>query len=83
MERLHIKYRIMKESEMVPMKFLSSKKSRTFYIYGMWLYGAKWNQQRNTICDLSAEDAIGNEIPTMQLDIEEFNPLGNVELNGQ
>ena len=44
LERLHINYRIMKDSEMVPMKFMSNKKSRTFFIYGVWLYGAKWDQ---------------------------------------
>ena len=65
LERLHIKYRIMKNSEMVPMKFLSSKKSCTFYIYGMWLYGAKWDQEKDSICDLEPNDLTGNEIPTL------------------
>ena len=67
---------------MVPMKFTSTKKSNTFFVYGLWLYGAKWDQTRATICDLNANDLTGNEIPTIQLDIEEYNPLGNVEING-
>ena len=82
LERLTIKYRIMRDNEMVPMKFTSTKKSNTFFVYGLWLYGAKWDQTRATICDLNANDLTGNEIPTIQLDIEEYNPLGNVEING-
>ena len=83
LERLHIKYRIMTESEIVPMKFYNKKKSRTFYVNGLWLYGAKWDEQEQTISDLHPSDLTCNEIPTLQLDIEEFNPVGSIQLNGQ
>ena len=43
LERLHIKYRIMKARERVPMRAGTKKRSKTFYVYGMWLFGAKWD----------------------------------------
>lgn len=66
MERLHITYRIMKERESEhPMLFNNKRKSKTFYINGLWLYGAKWNSQQGTIEDLSPNDLTGNEMPTL------------------
>ena len=65
LERLHIKYRIMKGRERVPMRGGSKKRSKTFYVYGMWLFGAKWDQSEDTICDLDAGDAPGSQIPTL------------------
>ena len=55
----------MRGSEKVPKKSEKKKQASTFFIYGMWLYGAKWDQLNETICDLGPEDLIGNEIPTI------------------
>ena len=65
LERLHISYRIMKGSENVPMRSKTKNQASTFYIYGMWLYGAMWDQQNDTVCDLEPGCHTGNEIPTI------------------
>ena len=83
LERLVITYQIMKQGEAMK-QVQRRKKSKTFYIYGMWLYGAKWDRQRETICDLAPNEQTGNEMPTIQLDIEEVSPVGlSRELNGE
>ena len=82
LERLVITYQIMKQGEAMK-QVQRRKKSKTFYIYGMWLYGAKWDHQRETICDLAPNEQTGNEMPTIQLDIEEVSPVGlSRELDG-
>ena len=48
-----------------PMVFNNKRKSKTFYINGLWLYGAKWNSKQGTIEDLAPNDLTGNEIPTL------------------
>ena len=55
-ERMQISYRIMKASERVPQRSTSRRLAKTFFIHGMWLFGAKWNQSLQTITELSDQD---------------------------
>lgn len=40
-----------------------------FYIHGLFLYGATWDSASNTICELTIDDDIGNELPTILISI--------------
>ena len=75
-------YRIMRNDEQVPLRTYNKKNAKTFYIHGMWLFGAKWDQENNTICDLSPDDLTGNEIPTLELTVEEYKPFENINIKG-
>ena len=66
----------MRAKEKVPLRSFAKKSSNTFYITGLFMYGAKWDQERDTICDLSPNDKTGNEVPPIELTITEYNPLG-------
>ncbi len=72
----------MKSDEKVPMQ-TAVKASKTFYAHGMFLYGAKWDSTTESIVDLSPNDPTGNEVPTIQMQIVEFNPLGAIDINGE
>ena len=81
-EKLDVSYRIMKAEEKVPMRSNNKKDLNVFYIYGLWLYGAKWDETKGSICDLTSTDQIGNMIPTLELTIEEHDPTPNIQING-
>lgn len=84
LERLRINYRVMPEQEMPKMKFIANKKgSKSFFMHGLYLYGAKWDPEKQTICDLDAKDNTGNPMPFFEMTIEDFNPLNDIDLQGK
>ena len=34
----------------------NQKKAKSFFVEGLWIYGAKWDPLRATICDLKPTD---------------------------
>ena len=46
--------------------------SNSYYIYGLFIYGAKWDEEKRTIVDLPNEASeIGTEFPMLHLKIDQ------------
>ena len=59
LERLRINFSVVNEKK----NKMKSKSNRTFYITGMWIYGAKWSKSKGSICDLSPNETVANVMP--------------------
>ena len=67
-DSLEVQFRILSRTE----RKLPTKRAEFlnyFYIYGLFLYGATWDFQSNTICELTNSDDIGNDLPTILISI--------------
>ena len=68
LEILRMNFSILNEADE---KNKSSEKSsmRSFEIYGLWLYGAKWSKAKQSIVDLDPEDPHTHPVPTIKISI--------------
>lgn len=71
-EQLTINFRIMDRDEK-PFSQSKAEGTNSFYIYGLWLYGATWSQEEDSIVDSSKFGEIGSKLPMLHLMIETQN----------
>ena len=68
-EQLTISFRIMEPNER-QFSQIKAEGTNSYYIYGLWLYGAEWNFEEQSIMDCKKHAAIGNPLPMLHLMIE-------------
>ena len=79
-EQFQINYRIMEDNE----KEYSSRKAAglgCYYIHGLYLYGASYNTERETLEDLHRKSAIGWEMPMFHLMVEHIEAVSESPRN--
>ena len=68
-EQLTISFRIMEtgEKEFTQIK---AEGTNSYYIYGLWLYGAVWDEFEKSIMDGAQSGTIGTPLPMLHMMIE-------------
>lgn len=68
-EELTISFRVMRANE-EEYPHRKAEMSNSFYIDGLWLYGAVWDEQQQTILDLPPMAELGSRLPPLHLKID-------------
>ena len=71
-ERLATHYRIMKDGER-PLSDEEAEYTDSFYLDGLWMYGASWDPEKRVLQDLSHSSTnLGHVFPMIHVTIEKL-----------
>jgi hypothetical protein len=71
-EKLTISFRIMGQYEKMYTQ-IKSEGTNSYYINGLWLYGAEWDENEQSIMDSPRHSQIGTSLNLLHLMIETQN----------